>query len=128
MHVVNVTALPEKECVAKLGNSGFNKKASFCGAPQADACETDPGAGLACTVADDKYFLRGIYVAENQCGDSSAQLGTYAKIDAKWVAAAYQNPGLTNFVPDDDANQSLGAVKRNFRSALHKRGFSPRRY
>lgn len=140
MHVVNITVLPEKECVDKIARNGYNKNASFCGSPQGDACDTDTGSGLACNIGNDYYFLRGIYVAETGCGKSKNQIGSYAKIDINWVAAAFREPGLTNYLPEgessdnsfDFAQQTIeqtpfGSTKRKFRSVPQKSKLAVRR-
>lgn len=105
MHVINVTSLPEKECVDKIARYGFNKNASFCGSPKADACDTDTGSGLACNIGNDYYFLRGVYVTETGCGANPNQIGTYAKIDIDWVAAAFREPGITDYNPYPDGSE-----------------------
>lgn len=74
MHVTPVNAVERTECQAD--SSGV------CVATKHDACEFDAGSALACGVGSNLQ-LKGIYTAENACGEG--QVVRFTKPDIAWV-------------------------------------------
>ena len=82
MHHSAVNAVPREKCGAD--------ESRVCGKTAIDGCELDPGSALACTNERGQYVLKGIYSAENQCGDTTV---SFTKPDAVWLNSAINNRG-----------------------------------
>ena len=82
MHSIGINPLAQSECQAIV--DGHNSDVAFCGRPQADACQLDPGSALACENGDGIYTLKGIYSAETECAAPSMVV-IFTIMDVPWI-------------------------------------------
>ncbi|SPP75957.1 blast:Serine proteinase stubble [Drosophila guanche] len=78
MHVTDTSSQGRSECGADA--------TSVCSATKFDACQFDLGSALACG-SGSNVRLKGVFSAENSCGDG--QTVRFAKPDIKWINTAF---------------------------------------